>query len=321
MARPRSRRSRKTFATLIPVATAAGVYLAERRAIARWSEADRFRGEPLALSGQQRWVDGHDGARLRVVEAGDGPPVILAHGFTSTSDHWGPVAARLLDRGYRVIAFDQRGHGGSTSGSGRFRPTDFGNDLAAVVAATAPTGAVLVGHSMGGIGIQAMLIDHEEARRGVRAVVLVATLARPASVPLGKLMARLGGTALAARVMAHRVHGRILARGGVGDEPAVTLLDVIRNGWATCPGGTRVGVMRDLVDFDFSERLRATETPVTVVAGDLDQVTPHDENRHIANVLPNGRLDTVPGVGHAAHWEAADRVAEIVAAYITTNAR
>ena len=231
-------------------------------------------------------------------------------------NHWGPVAARLRDGGLRVIAYDQRGHGRSSSGNGRFRPRELGDDLAAVLRATAPEGAVVVGHSMGGIGIQAMLADHTSLRNDLRAVVLVATLARPVDVPLGKLMAWLGGTSLARRVMGNRLHGRILARGGVGRQPANVVLDVVRNGWAACADSTRAGVMRDLRDFDFSEALNTVDLPVTVVAGDLDQVTPFAENQRIAELLANGRLVRLPGIGHAAHWEAADRVADIVIAHV-----
>jgi len=168
---------------------------------------------------------------------------------------------------------------------------------------------------MGGIGIQAMLADHEDLRTDVRGVVLVATLARPVTVPLGKLMARLGGTRLARRVMSQRTHGRVLARGGVGAAPSVTVIDVIRNGWVNCPDATRAGVMSDLVDFDFSDALTEIDVPITVIAGDVDQVTPYGENRRIAALLPRGRLVTLPGIGHAAQWEAADRVAEVAAAH------
>lgn len=260
-------------------------------------------------------IDSVDGVRLRVIEYGDGPTVVLAHGFTAVAEQWSPVAARLRDQGFRVVAYDQRGHGQSSSGNGRFRPTDLGNDLVEVLRATAPDGAVLAGHSMGGIGIQAMLADHVAMRTQISAVVLVATLARPVEVPFGKLIARIGGSTLARRAMSHRLHGRVLARAGVGAEPANIVLDVIRDGWAVCPNSTRSGVLRDLLDFDFSEALTTIELPVTVVAGDLDQVTPYAENKRIAELLPNGRLETLLGVGHAAHWEAADRVAETIADY------
>lgn len=301
-------------------ASAAG-YAAERLTVARWSSGpDRLRDEPQTIAGNEGWVRSADGTRLHVVETGDGPTTILAHGYTATSHYWAPVAARLVEAGCRVVAFDQRGHGRSEPGPGRFGADQLADDLAAVVAATATTSAagantsevVVAGHSMGGIGIQAMVQAHPHLVRHLRGLVLVATLARPIPVPLGTLMGRLGGTALARKTMAHQVHGRVLARGGLGRQPTLTALDVVRNGWVSCPDTTRAGVMRDLRDFDFSETLRTLDEPTTVICGRLDRVTPLAESERMASLLPDARFVVVPGGGHALPWEAADRVAEAI---------
>ena len=268
---------------------------------------------------------------------------MLAHGYTATSGHWAPVARRLVGRGLRVVTFDQRGHGRSSNGDGRFGTDQLATDLAAVVDTLVDTlrrgsvddrddrgPVVLAGHSMGGIGIQAALTARPDLVAGgdgtadragdgaggpVVAAVLVATLARPVSMPLGQLMSRLGGTALARRMMAHQVHGRVLARGGLGQRPALTAIDVVRHGWATCADGTRAGVMRDLRDYDFSDTLAGLDIPVTVMCGDRDQVTPLAESERMAALLPRGGLDVVAGGGHALPWEAADRVADIIAGH------
>ena len=52
-----------------------------------------------------------DGLRFDVTEHGppDGTPVLLLHGFPQTAASWEPVARRLADAGYRVLAPDQRG--------------------------------------------------------------------------------------------------------------------------------------------------------------------------------------------------------------------
>ncbi len=329
MARAATRRRIGPIAVAAPVVAAAVAYLAERRAIARWSRGDhRYEAEPRTLVGEERWIDAGGGLRIRLVDSDparggasgpDGEPstVILAHGFTSVAEHWSPVAARLRARGIRVVAYDQRGHGRSGPGSGTFRPSDLGDDLAAVIAAAAPTGAVVAGHSMGGIGIQAMLADHPDLRTELRGAVLVATLARPVDAPLAALMRRLGGSALARWAMSSRIHGRVLARGGMGKESANVVLDVVRSGWANSADGTRDAIMRDLREFDLSEALAGIDLPITVIAGDADEVTPHEENHRIAELLPNGELETLPGVGHYAPWEAADVVAEVIATHAT----
>ncbi|MDH3678900.1 MAG: alpha/beta fold hydrolase, partial [Acidimicrobiia bacterium] len=189
---------RATKLGLSVAAAGAATYAAERWTVARWASGpDEYRHEPRTLTGTTRYVASADGTKLHVIEAGEGPTAVLAHGFTATAHHWAPVASRLVERGLRVVVFDQRGHGRSTAINGRFGPSQLADDLAAVIAATAPDGAVVAGHSMGGIGIQAMLAHHPTTTDRLHGMVLIATLSRPVSVPLGRLMSRLGGTALA----------------------------------------------------------------------------------------------------------------------------
>lgn len=56
-----------------------------------------------------------DGLDLEVADAGEGPPVLLLHGFPDSLAMWDSVADRLLAAGHRVIAYDQRGFGASSA--------------------------------------------------------------------------------------------------------------------------------------------------------------------------------------------------------------
>jgi pimeloyl-ACP methyl ester carboxylesterase len=85
--------------------------------------------------------------KLNTREWGSGDrTALLVHGMLSDHRTWRLVAPALADRGYRVIAVDLRGHGGS--GRGEYTPELFAQDLVD----TLPTGAdVAVGHSLGGL--------------------------------------------------------------------------------------------------------------------------------------------------------------------------
>jgi pimeloyl-ACP methyl ester carboxylesterase len=86
--------------------------------------------------------------------AGDGPVVALVHGITESRRSWDPLIAPLLAQGYRVIAMDLRGHGGSS----RVSPYDLATmaaDLGALLAAEGADDALLVGHSLGGAVVSA----------------------------------------------------------------------------------------------------------------------------------------------------------------------
>src|SRR5688500_12168787 len=79
---------------------------------------NRSEGEPLVTfeGGDRLKVETDDGALLEVDVAGEGPTAVLVHGWTNTMQVWEPVTAALVDRGWRVVRYSQRGHGGSTSG-------------------------------------------------------------------------------------------------------------------------------------------------------------------------------------------------------------
>jgi len=92
------------------------------------------------------------GLRLRAVVWGrpDDPTVVLVHGNGAHAHWWEPLVPALVP-GWRVVAPDLRGHGESDwPAAPAYRIMDFGADLAAVIAAEAPSPIALVGHSMGG---------------------------------------------------------------------------------------------------------------------------------------------------------------------------
>ena len=90
--------------------------------------------------------------------AGQGPPVVFVHGYTAGIAEWNFVWNKLVAKGFRVIAFDQRGHGGSTLGSDGIGSETMADDVAAILRHFDIRDGVLVGHSMGGfVTIRAMI--------------------------------------------------------------------------------------------------------------------------------------------------------------------
>ncbi|HYD94603.1 MAG TPA: alpha/beta fold hydrolase [Noviherbaspirillum sp.] len=97
-------------------------------------------------------IDG-DGLRLQVLVAGEGPPVILLHGFPENAHSWRHQIAPLASAGYSVWAPNLRGYPPSDIASRRsdYLLPHLVNDVAAIVAATGHGRASIVGHDWGGI--------------------------------------------------------------------------------------------------------------------------------------------------------------------------
>ncbi|KAK8206623.1 hypothetical protein M8818_004457 [Zalaria obscura] len=114
----------------------------------------------------------HDGADLFFTAEGEGPAVLLLHGWTCDSHDFLFQTPLLLEAGYRVIALDQRGHGRSTAPNmpGGYEPEVLAADAIALLKHLDAAPAVVIGHSMGTIVASVMSIQHPEV---VRALVLI----------------------------------------------------------------------------------------------------------------------------------------------------
>jgi 3-oxoadipate enol-lactonase len=99
---------------------------------------------------------------------GDGPPVMLLHGWMATADlNWSGAYGALGDAGYRVLALDHRGHGRGLRPLNPFRLTDCASDAAAVLRELDLAPATIIGYSMGGAIAQLVARDHADVCAGV----------------------------------------------------------------------------------------------------------------------------------------------------------
>ncbi len=310
---------KKLLAALAAVAAALGAAaIAIRRAMARWARTpDAHDGVASVFpDGPEHLIPTDDGATLRVVEAGQGPTIVLVHGLTSNSDDWGYVARRLVDDGFHVVGVNQRGHGGSTVGTDGFDAPRLAADLATVFEQLEVTDAVLAGHSMGGIASMSFVLDRPDlANRRVTSLVLVATTARTSRSD------QRAGIRLISKRNAERMSGdssavRLIARGLFGREPSGALIEAAIASGARCPETTRIGASLGLLDYDIRDRLGSIEIPTVVVCGTRDWVTPLYESKAIAAAIPGATLEVVPDAGHLVIWEADELVAELIAARV-----
>ncbi len=132
--------------------------------------------------------DGTEGSRVR-------PTVVFCHGYTMDMRAWAYQRHACAEAGYRVLAWDHRGHGKSGRGATeRYTVDQLGRDLATVLSQLAPHGpVVLVGHSMGGMAIMALAQSHPDlVRSQVVAVAFISSSAGDMSELTWGLGTRLG---------------------------------------------------------------------------------------------------------------------------------
>ncbi|MDN5914527.1 MAG: alpha/beta hydrolase [Pseudonocardia sp.] len=104
------------------------------------------------LVGRQESVHGPDGVEIGLVTAGSGPPLLLVHGGMTRRTRWAPIWAGLTAC-HRVTAMDRRGRGasGDTAAYALDREFDDVHAVADHLAASAPEGIDVFGHSIGAV--------------------------------------------------------------------------------------------------------------------------------------------------------------------------
>ncbi|MGO4599284.1 alpha/beta fold hydrolase [Terrabacter sp. 2RAF25] len=189
------------------------------------------------------------------------PTVVLTHGYCLSLRCWVYQRRALKEAGYRVISWDQRGHGRSARGERDSYTIDrVGQDLRAVIAELAPEGdLVLVGHSMGGMTMLAL----GEQDPGL-VLDRVTGAAFVATSPGGIMLANGGRVATLGRLMLERLGPGVL--GPLSHRPE--LFTRIR----------RVG--RDFEHFMVEQNSFASPVPRSVV-------------RYTADILLGTPLDVV----------------------------
>jgi len=127
-----------------------------------------------------------NGVRLRVVDAGpeDGPVVVLAHGFPELAFSWRHQIPALATAGYRVLAPDQRGYGGSSCPDdvAAYGITELTGDLVGLIDAVGAERAAIVGHDWGATVAWSVPLFHPERVAAV-AGLSVPPVPRPQTPP------------------------------------------------------------------------------------------------------------------------------------------
>lgn len=273
----------------------------------------------------------------------DGPAtapvtVVLAHGWTLDSTTWAPVSSALAGPGVRVVRYDHRGHGRSGVADPASMTLDqLADDLALVIAETAPTGPlVLAGHSMGGMTLMALAERHPDVVARAAGIGLVATAAgglantsfglpRRTVPVVRRVEERLYGTKRWAsgsrlgspRALAPAMRWLLLGPGADREAVRITVRSV-----AACRPLTLSGFRPTLAAHERDAALAAfAGIPTVVLAGSRDKLTPVPAARRIHTALPSASLTIFPDAGHMLPVERVAGVAGRLGALVRGAAR
>lgn len=269
-------------------------------------------------------IETRDGTRLYAKVWGDGPPVVLIHGWPLSGDSWDPISHALAESGFRAIAYDRRGFGRSDQPSGGYDYNTFADDLAAVIDALADGQPVaLVGFSMGGGEVARYLARHGAGKVSRVALVssVVPYLLKDATNPDGVPQEVFDGMTegmLADRAAFFTTFFEQFYGVGWLDRPVSK--EVLHNSWAVAmQAGLRptLAAAKAFSSTDFRPDLESFIVPTLVIHGTADKTVPIDPTaREVAAKVPQAELVEYRGEPHGVFATQTQRLKEDLLAFL-----
>jgi pimeloyl-ACP methyl ester carboxylesterase len=211
---------------------------------------------------------------------GEGPPVLLLHGWMVSADlNWYRAYAALAEAGYRVLALDHRGHGRGLRASESFQLTSCAADAAALVRELGCGPVTAVGYSMGGPIASLMAHDHPEAVRGL---VLGATAARWTEPRMTILWHSMGLLRLLLNLFPIGLWRWALRRSGLKESPTTTWVAAELSRGS---GRDIAEAGRELGRFDSTDWIGRVAVPAAVVVTTADTAVPPRRQYELAKLL------------------------------------
>jgi 3-oxoadipate enol-lactonase len=246
-------------------------------------------------------LDGQEGA----------PPLLLCNSLGTTLEMWDPQVPALATR-FRLVRYDQRGHGRSAVPPGPYAIDDLGTDALALLDELEIARASFCGLSIG--GMVGMWLAAEAPER-VHRLVLCCTA--PVLPPREQWLER------AATVRAHGVSAIADATLGRWFTPAApeTLRETFRAMLVATPAEGYASCCEALADLDLRDRLAEIEAPTLAVTGAEDPVAPPETGERLAASIAGARHVTIAGARHIANAEQPSTFTQHVLAHLTEETR
>ncbi|MFH5822793.1 3-oxoadipate enol-lactonase [Georgenia sp. AZ-5] len=233
------------------------------------------------------------------------PPLVLSNSLGTNLSLWDPQLPALRER-FRVVRYDSRGHGGSSTPEGPYSMTDLAGDVVALLDALGIDKAHFVGISVGGLTGQYLAVEHPERVDRLVVANTAPRIGRPeAWHERAQTVADSGLGAIAEGVVAKWLTPGFAARHPEAlRELTEMFLGTDDAGYAATCHALAAGDVRD--------RIAGITAPTLAIGASGDLPTPPTATRSIAEAVPGARYVELD----AAHISNREAVEEFTAAVL-----
>ncbi|MHB2166378.1 3-oxoadipate enol-lactonase [Alsobacter sp. R-9] len=258
-------------------------------------------------------VPGHGGTGIACTVSGaEGAPwIVLSHSLGATSSMWDPQMP-LLERHFRVLRYDTRGHGASEAPPGAYCFGDLTGDVIAVMDRFDIRHATFMGLSLGGMTALGLALAHPgrferivccDARADAPPAFQASWVERLAAVDAGGLAAIVEGTM-----------ERWFAADWRSANPA--MLQRFRDEFVATPVAGYRGCVGAIRTLDYLRSLGSIRIPTLYVCGSEDAGAPVGTMKAMAVATPGARLEVIEGGAHLPNVDRTDSFNRAVAGFL-----
>jgi len=271
-----------------------------------------------------------DGTEIYYKDWGKGQPLFFHHGWPLSADDWDTQMMFFLERGFRVIAHDRRGHGRSTQTYTGNEMDTYAADVNELVQKLDLRGSVHIGHSTGGGEVARYVARYGQPQGRVAKAVLISSVP-PVMVKSAK---NPGGTPievfndLREKTANHRAQfyqDITLPFYGYNRPGAVISQGVRENWWRQgMMGGAKAhyDCIKAFSETDFTEDLKKIDVPTLVMHGEDDQIVPFaDAGPLSAKLLKNATTRFYSGLPHGMPTTNSDLINKDLLSFIGAEAK
>ncbi|AHG45861.1 chloroperoxidase [Rhizobium leguminosarum bv. trifolii CB782] len=253
-------------------------------------------------------------------------PIMFHHGWPLCSDDWDAQMLFFLEKGYRVVAHDRRGHGRSTQVGDGHDMDHYAADAAAVVEHLDLRNTVHIGHSTGGGEATHYVARHGQPQGRVAKLVIIGavppimvkTEANPGGLPIEVF------DGLRAQLAANRAQFYYDLPAGPFysfNRPGAKVMQPVINNWwrQGMIGGAKAHYdgIKAFSETDFTEDLKIITVPTFVMHGDDDQIVPIADSALLSSkLLQNATLKVYEKFPHGMCTTHADIINPDILAFI-----
>jgi pimeloyl-ACP methyl ester carboxylesterase len=249
----------------------------------------------------QHWVE-LDGTPVKVIQLGEGPPLLLVHGLSGCWQNWLeniPYFART----HRVIALDLPGFGASPMPAAQISIPGYARLLERLCETLRIDAAAVVGNSMGGYIAAELAICWPQR---VERLILVSAagisaehLHNDSVMAGGRVLAAIATrTAAQHELLARRPGLRRIALSFVVRHPELLSAPIAHELMQGAGTPAFRPALRAIMTHRITERLSQIACPTLVVWGEDDHVIPVRDARRFGELIPNARVQILPDTGH-----------------------